>query len=333
MDKFNTISLAKAMITGVGIPTKYDDGSTPEKALRAALIEANGGSTKIDYKQLRRNKVEIFEIIEELIPTIVVEGLKGDEFFMNLVDYRNVALGDDIDFWTEDKGEFIVSTLANGSQGVYRQRLDVGEKMNVKTALRGIKVFDHLARFLAGRTDWNTFITKTASAMKKKYLEVVYDVFDAITASTTGMSATYYKSGTLVEDDLSTLIQHVEAATGKIATIYGTKTALSKVTTAVVSEKAREDIYNIGFYGKFKGTNMVEVKQVHKAGTDDFMFDDTKLYIIASDDKPIKMVDKGEALIIDTDPENNADLTKEYMIAQDFGAGVLINGKLGIWDM
>ena len=333
MDKFNTVKLAKAMITGAGIPAQYSDGSTNEEALRLALIEANGGSSKIDYKQLRRNKAEIFEIIEEIIPTIVVEGLKGDEFFMNLVDYRNLALGDDIDFWTEDKSEFVVATIANGTQGVYRQRLDIGEKVNVKTFLRGVKVFDHLNRFLAGRTDWNYFITKVSSAMKKKYLEVIYDAFNGISSATSGMGSTYFKSGTYSEDDLMTLIQHVEAATGKTATIWGTKTALSKITTAVVSEKAREDIYNLGFYGRFKGTNMVEVKQIHTVGTDTFMFDDTKLYIIASEDKPVKMLDKGEALMIETDAENNADLTKEYMFAQDFGAGILINGKLGIYDM
>ena len=333
MEKFTeTVALAKAMITN-RLPEKFSDGKINEAALRTALIEANGGSTKIDYKTLRRNKAEIFEIIEEIIPAILVEGLKGDEFFMNLVDYRNVALGDDIRFVAEDNSEFIVATIAHGSQGVYRQRLNAGQTLDVKTSLKGIKAYNELDLFLAGRIDWNTYIDRVYKAMKKKYLETIYTTFDGIASSTTGMSATYYISGTFDEARLNELVAHVEAATGKTAIIFGTKTGLSKVTTAVVSDEAKTDLYNLGYYGKFNGTNMISVRQAHKAGTDTFLIDDTKLWIVASDDKPIKMVDKGEGLMIETDSESNADLTKEYLYGQEFGCGLLINGKLGIYDM
>ena len=332
MDKFNTIALAKAMITNK-VPAQFSDIAKNETALREALIEANGGSTKVNYKTLRRNKVEIFEIIEEIIPTILVEGLRGDEFFMNLVDYRNVALGDDIDFYAEDKAEFIVATIAHGSQGVYRQKLNAGEKLEVKTQLKGIKVYGELDLFLAGRIDWNTYIQKVFNAMKKKYLESIYETFNGITSSTSGMNSTYYISGTFDATKLNTLIAHVEAATGKPAIIFGTKAGLASVVSAVVSDEAKSDIYNIGYYGKFDGTKMVSVRQAHKAGTDTFLIDDTKLWIIASDDKPIKMVDKGEGLMIETDADSNADLTKEYLYGQEYGVGLLINGKLGIMDM
>ena len=332
MDKINTISLAKAMITNK-LPTQFSDAVKNEAALREALIAANGGSTKVDYKALRRNKAEIFEIIEEIIPTIVVEGLKGDEFFMNLVDYKNVALGDDITFYAEDKAEFIVATIAHGSQGVYRQRLNAGEKLDIKTTLKAIKVYNELDLFLADRIDWNTYITKVYSAMKKKYMEDIYSVFNGITDVTSGMGSTYYISGTFSEASLREVINHVEAGTGKTAVIYGTKTGLSKVTTAVQSEQARNDMYNIGYYGKFNGTNMVSVKQVHQSGTDTFLIDDTKLWIVASDDKPIKVVDKGEGLMIETGSESQADLTKEFLYGQEYGVGLLINGKIGIYDM
>ena len=49
-----------------------------QDALREALIEANGGKTTLDLKALRRGQgVEVFEIIEELIPVIINEGLVG----------------------------------------------------------------------------------------------------------------------------------------------------------------------------------------------------------------------------------------------------------------
>lgn len=46
--------------------------------MRQALIEANGGSTKVNYKAIRDGKcVGLFTIIEEIISKTVIEGLQG----------------------------------------------------------------------------------------------------------------------------------------------------------------------------------------------------------------------------------------------------------------
>ena len=36
---------------------------------------------------------------------------------MEMVDYRNLALGDEIEYWAEDNSTFIVADAANGTQG------------------------------------------------------------------------------------------------------------------------------------------------------------------------------------------------------------------------
>ena len=70
----------------------YSVGDTQE-ALRNALVEANGGSTKLDLKAIRDGKCNgVFAIVEELVNVIHEEGLKGDEFFMNMVEDRNMSL-------------------------------------------------------------------------------------------------------------------------------------------------------------------------------------------------------------------------------------------------
>ena len=84
MEKNAIINLAFDLTKGT-VPAEYSQ-QNPSDVLRQALIDANHGSTKIDRKAMRRNGVEIYEIIEELIPSIVIEGLKGDEFYMNLVE-------------------------------------------------------------------------------------------------------------------------------------------------------------------------------------------------------------------------------------------------------
>lgn len=78
---------------------------------------------------------------------------------------------------------------------------------------------------------------------------------------------------------------------------------------------------------------MVAVRQVHKAGTDTFLLDDNKIYVVASDEKPVKFVNEGDALIIQNDPTQNADLTQEYLCIQQWGVGVMFDSVIGIYTI
>ena len=140
-------------------------------------------------------------------------------------------------------------------------------------------------------------------------------------------------SVTYSEEKLLELVSHVEAATGKNATIFGTKAALRKVATAVVSDEAKSDYYNLGYYGRVAGVPMVSLRQRHKLGSDQFLMNDSKLYIFASDDKPIKHTNEGETLLIETASVDNQDLTQTYFIAERYGTGLLINDKLGMYTI
>ncbi len=302
------------------------------ESIREALIEANGGSTTINMKTFHRGNA-LFDLIEELMPHIVEEGLKGDEIFFELVDYRNTAEGDAIEFVAEDNSEFIMAEIANGTQALRRQRLDAGESVVVKTTPYGIRVYEELRRLMAGRVDFNTFIDKVSKAAVKAQRNAIYAAFNGISAATTGLNSTYVTSGTFDENDLLELIEHIEAKTGMSAKIVGTKTALRKVTSAIISDEAKSDLYNIGYFGKWNGVPMVAMKQVHKEGTDTFMLDNNKLYIIASDEHPIKMVSEGDGLIVNGDPTNNQDLTQEYTYIQSWGIAIMFSSVMGIYTI
>lgn len=302
------------------------------ESIREALIEANGGSTVLDYKTFHRGN-KVYALVEELIPYIVEEGLKGDEFFFNMCEYKNMAEGDAPEFVSEDRSEFIVAEVANGTQGIRRQRLGAGESVTLRTQPHAIKVYEELRRLMAGRVDFNTFVEKVGQAMTKELRTDIYNAFNGISATTAGLSDTYVISGTFDEEKLLELIEHIEARTGERAKIIGTKTALRKVKTAEVCDEAKSDMYNVGFYGKFYGTEMVALKQVHKVGTDEFMMDNNKLYIIASSEQPIKVVNEGEGLILMTDPTSHADLTQDYLYIQSWGIAVMFNSVMGIYTI
>jgi len=324
------IQVMKDAVKGITMEN-YTKGQTSE-AIRNALIEANGGSTKISLKTCYRGS-EIYSLIQELIPTIVDEGFKDTDVIFSLVDYRNVADGDSQEFEIEGNSLFVVADAAAGVKGVRRQRIDETQSVAVKASVKVVRIYEELNRLLAGKVDFNTFIDRVAKSFKEKILSDAYKALDAITKDTVGLSSDYVVAANAsgAEAAMLNLVAHVEAATGKVARIYGTKAALRKLTTAVVSDEAKSDLYNIGYYGKFNGTEMISLRQVHKPGTSDFVLNDSKLYVIASDDKPVKVVNEGEGIMFEGEPTDNADLTKEYVYAQTFGVGVACSAKMGVF--
>ena len=298
--------------------------------LRNAFIEMNGGSTKISPKTFHRGN-PLFELMQELIPVIIEEGIDAESNpLFRLVEYRNVAEGDAIEFDVDCEANFVVATAANGIRDVRRQRIVGGETVPVNTEMKIVRVYENLGRLLAGRIDFNKFADGVAKAFKNYIAEGAYDAINGLSASTAGLDDTYVLTGSYKEDELIALIDHVEAATGKVAKIYGTRTALRKLTTAVQADSAKEDLYNIGYYGKFNGTDMVCLKQAHKAGTSTFALNDNKVWVIASDDQPIKVVNEGDGLLIDKDPTANADLTQEYVYSQGLGVAAICAAKMGV---
>ncbi|MBQ5380501.1 MAG: hypothetical protein IIU60_03725, partial [Paraprevotella sp.] len=145
-----------------------------------------------------------------------------------------------------------------------------------------------------------------------------------MTKETAGLEETYVYTGNYSEDALVALIDHVEAANGGAdAKVVGTRSGIRKLTTGIVAEAAKTDLYEIGYYGKFNGTDVVRVKQAHKGGTTTFALNDNKLLVVAGDDRPIKVVNSGDGLLIERNPADNADLTQEYVYGQEFGVAAI----------
>lgn len=315
-----------------GSVEKYSKGEAME-TLRQALVDANGGSTTLDYKKIRDGKCgELFTLIEEILSRTIVEGFQGDEYFNALVDFRNVALGDRNVFTVEDSNLFVVSEAADGTQGIRRQRLGGVSETAIPTSFKVVKIYEELNRVLSGQVDFNKFIQKVSESFRQKLLNDVYTLWSSATADNLGGATFFPAGGTYDEDELITLISHVEAAAGgKPATIIGTKKALRNLAPSIQGTDSQSDLYNLGYYGKFYGTPVVAAPQRHKVGSTEFVFDDDVITIIAGDDKPIKCVYEGQSTILLGDPVNNKDFTQEYLYGEKYGMGiVLAGGNAGI---
>lgn len=302
-----------------------------QEALRKALVEANGGSTKLDIKAIRDGRCNgVFAIIEELVNVIHEEGLKGDEFFMNMVEDRNLSLGDTNKFHIERECLFAVADIAEGTQGVRRQRIEAGQDITINTQLRAIKIYEELNRVLAGRIDFNKFVDLVGKSFTKQELDATYDAFVGMFKK---LKAHYTETGSFDEDKLLELIDHVEASTGETAVVVGTRKALRKIKTAVVSDSAKEEMYAMGHFGRFNGTELVAVKQRHKSGTDDFILDDNVLYVFAGDTKPIKRVTEGDVTMLMGTPMSNADMSQEFLMMKRTGIAVIFDRDFGVYNL
>ena len=309
-----------------------------QDVLRQALVEANNGKSYLDYKDIRDGKCNgLFSLVEEILSRTVVEGLQGDEMFNSLVDFRNLALGDQNLFVVEDNNLFVVAEAAEGTQGIRRQRLGGVSETPIPTSLKVVRIYEELNRVLAGRVDFNAMINKVAESFRQKLLNDIYTLWVGATANQMGGTAYFPAAGAYDEDALLDVIAHVEAAAGgKTATLIGTKKALRNLKESIQSLEAKDELHTMGYYGKFYGTPCVAVPQRHKVGSTEFVMDDNIITVIAGDDKPIKCVWEGDPIMIMGDPMTNADFTQEYFYAERYGLGIVLaggNAGIGRYEM
>lgn len=309
------------------VNTEFASANRDEQmeALRKSLVEANGGSNKLNYKTMRNN-VALFEIIETILELNDVQGFENNDFFEQFVDYRNLALGDQNSFYIEDNSLFTVNTTAEGIGATLRQRINKGETKTVATKLHTIETMENLNMLLSGRINIVEFVEKIRRSFMHKRLNAIYDTFYA---GISGLPAAFGKTGSYAEADLVDLIAHVEASTGGNAIIVGTKKALAKVISAVISESAKERYNQSGFYGVFNGTPMMDIKQSHKTGTYEFAISDSDLWIVTANDKPVKFVTEGDAIFEQGQATDNADRTVDILAGERYGVAVVLNQLYG----
>lgn len=303
--------------------------SDAEEGLRKELLEVNGGN--VNFKDFRRNKVEFFEIIEEVASQLIVEGIESQ--YQDLAEIRNLAWGDTNKFIVPNRQLFKIAVISDGNGNLRRQRLSDRGEFTVDVETRGIKIYEELYRFLAGRVNWKEMIDKIAKSwnimMKNEIVEAVYSSFDATN------NPKFHFSGAFDLTKFIEICQHVEAATGTEPVVYGTKLALSKVAPEFISDNMREKRNETGFWGVVNGIELREMKQAHKiGGTYEFALDDNFLMIMPQvEDKMVKIVLEGNAIIDEVQGGVNADMSKEYLFLMKMGIAVIPSAKFGIYKL
>jgi len=327
MDK-NIIKLAVDLARG-----KVQNFSKEEanETLRKAFLDLGEFSAdgKIDRKTFRKHKVEIFEILEEIINETLEEGLRNQ--FDGFAEYRNLAWGDTNLFKTPVNDIFRVALVSDGNGNIRRQRLRDGQEFSVSLDTYAIKIGEEFHRFLAGRIQWAELTSKIAESFQRDLTQRIYN---AVYSSYGKYNGTYHKTfanaGAMTEDDLVLMAMHIEARTGEKVAVYGTKLALRKLAPSNITEAMKDARNSVGYYGEISGIELREIQQSHQYGSDNFAIDNNFLLLLPQNaDKMVKVINEGDAIIQDQQGGTSADMMQEYFIAQRFGIAVITTKVFG----
>ena len=224
------------------------------------IIGCDEKSSKAEIrKAIRKNQQVLFDLIEELVPNLLQSGWQDNPFFNEFVEVRNIDIGDQNIFYTEDETILTVSKVSGNHWDLDRQRLGKGATFSIATSWYGIAVYSEYEKLLTGLEDFATFVTKLYEAVDRYVNESIYEAFLSAAEQLpggAGGAGQWVKTGDLsavTKDTFMTLIEDVQMATSMDVVIMGTKSALAKLdgmrNIDWVSSEMKNERYTTGRLG------------------------------------------------------------------------------------
>ena len=332
-----------------------DDGNVVSKLdandkLRAFLLDFAGlqkGFTQRDFKRAWREGGirKTFDIIEEVVDDALDVGYRESEWFNKLVDYRNIARGDAYEFKVEDENVILsIATVGKSHHDFILQRPALGSKYTLPMGRYGAAVGLDINRYLVGQEDFARLIAMLVKSIMIKTQTTIYGaVANAVNSLrvTTGFVGQGNLSSS-TKDQFDEIVDNVRSLYGT-AVIIGTKNALRKITGLALvqwaSDQQKEEIAGTGRLGSYEGTTLVEIEQrfADKSLTTKLM-DDTKLYILPSEDyKIVECVVSGETEIDEItekgEEHGRIDDIGKYEVQYEQAIAVKANRQFGVWTI
>lgn len=323
-----------------------------EEKLRTVCQKVFGVTADSSKRELKRayrdHGREFFDIIEEVIDVVISNGFKENEFFQNFVDYRNLALGDAYEFYSEEEVILSIAKVGVSHHDYILQRLGKGETFTIPYARYGAAVGADINMYMIGREDWSALTNAIARAFSVKIQQEVYaQLLSAANSIPASIRSGFVGTGVLgsaTKDAFDAIISNVETANESTVVILGTKTALKKLNAlSDINWRAaslKEDVSHSGRMGDYEGTTLMEIPQRFTSKTDlTPLIDNTKLWILPASqtDKFIKVVDVGETEIDEITEKGEEhgrwDDIMKYEVQRSYGISTILGRYFGQWTI
>lgn len=284
------------------------------------------------FQAFRRNNLVIFEITEEIVNVTIDEDVINSPFIDAFVEVKNRRLGDNTAFYSEG-GLLSVATFAGNHWDTNRQSLDLGEEFTLPKEWIYIHVYEELERFLLGITSLEKLTDKIYKSVNKYIQDRLYAQFQNVAMA---VPVDFTKSGNS-EEAIGALCDLVQAAGGYDSlTIAGTKGALRKLVGVIpdktFADSQREAKAKTGSIGDWEGNKLMVIPQTLKSGTFELALDDSTLFIMGGDVKPIKLEIIGDTRSdMDTTGKKNNDMSVDIQVQTKLGIGMLLPPYFGVF--
>ena len=333
---------------------ELDDGISKREAedkLREVSLKIFGlnkdSSRRERERAYRDHARQYFDVIEEVTDWTVSTGLKENEWFNALVNYRNLKEGD-TNLFVNEHEEVILSIARMGKRhhDTMLQRLPENTTYSVETDVYGAAVGADIDRYLIGQEDWTKLVDAITKAFVVKIQELIFaEILEA--PKKLPAQSEFVQTGALNTTNrkkCNKILQNVSVANDNAdVVIMGTMVALQELENLIdvkwVADSQKEDIAKMGRLGNYGRYTLVEIPQrfARNDVTKSMYKDDTLFVFATGDNKLVDMVDVGETLIEEitdrgTANSNIADIMK-YEVQRELGVSTRIGRYFGSWTI
>lgn len=283
-----------------------------------------------DYNSYRRNKNDVFEIMQEVIDTVLPARIM--ESYGQFAEIKTYAQGDKPSF-TRKTGrarakQFITRV---GLAGIYEVfKLDKAT-FDIETSAYGGAAQIGLEEFLDGTADFNEMIDIILEGLD----EAVYkEIAIALKAAVDTLETPNKANGTgFVAENFDPLLTVVRAYGAPV--IYATLETAAQIVpdTGWVSNEMMNTMNAQGLVGMYKGAKVVVLPQSFTDETNtEKVIDDNLVYIIpeGANGKPVKVAMEGTTII---DEFENRDRSREIQSYKKFGVAFIVDNDIAVYSM
>lgn len=284
-----------------------------------------------DYNSFRRNKVELFELIEETVDFIAPR--KVADAFSQFAETRTFAQGDRPIFRVTGLGRLRAKQFIThvGLAGLY-ETFKLGEtSFEVTTSSVGGAAHIGFEEFLDGRVDFATLTSIVIESMQELiYKEVVHALMASINQLPTNNQVATDQFDEAAMDKLIAIV----SAYGT-PTIYCTRPFAAEMIPSSnwISDRMRDQMWSQGYIGDYKGTRVVLLEMgIEDETNETWTINPGYAWVIPSDGntKPVKIAFEGGIHAKDIE---NYDWSHEIHYYQKVGVGVIMTNNIGSYKM
>ena len=308
------------------VPTDYTEGTLENvnESLREELNELCG-----TYNLYRRNKLDLFEIMQESMDAIVPQEV--EQFIGAFAEVKTFAMNQKPQFKIKTgkmrAKKFATRAAASGVYETFRLDSDV---IDVNTLVIGDAAYIDFERFISGEEDWVDYM----EALLGGILHAVYQaITDCIIAASTNLTAhnMYHLDSSYNAENFAALVNKVKHYGGAVIVACPEFTDDMGPDAIVAGTTNYQGIYNpadieaiaqTGRIKQFRGTPIVELPQsvVDESNTT-LVFDPAYTFIFPTNgEKIVKVAMEGDTVVEDW---KNRDNSMEIQAYKKMGTAIL----------